>query len=55
MKVFFAIAYIQYTIGLQLYLLIRYIGKVIESGIKVASSHQSGIKPSKFLVMLKNE
>ena len=32
MKVLFTIAYIQYTIGLQLYLSKRYIDKVTESG-----------------------
>ena len=32
MKVLFTIAYIQYTIGLQLYLLKRSIDKVTESG-----------------------
>ena len=34
MKVLFTIAYIQYTIGLQLYLLKRYIDKVTESGFQ---------------------
>ena len=34
MKVLFTIAYIQYTIGLQLYLLKRYIGKVTESSFQ---------------------
>ena len=33
-KVSFTICYIQYTIGLQLYLLKRYIGKVTESGFQ---------------------
>ena len=34
MKVLFTIAYIQYTIGLQLDLLKRYIDKVTESGFQ---------------------
>ena len=34
MKVLFTIAHIQYTIGLQLYLLKRYIDKVTESGFQ---------------------
>ena len=34
MKVLFTIAYIQYTIGLQLYLLKRYFDKVTKSGFQ---------------------
>ena len=35
MKVLFTISYIQYTIGLQLYLLKRYIDNATESGFQV--------------------
>ena len=44
-KLLFTIAYIQYTIGLQLYLLKRNIDKELKMVFKL----------SKFLVMLKNE